>query len=545
MRIGRVLRYILLSICLAAEALLALLCAGGLLLPSYDIDAGDDRRITLTVLLFSMMLGAVSVGGMVRQKAGKRMVLRTGAMMKLTVFCLFLTVLITVEPPLVLGASITFALMTLLTGAATAYIGLRSNAPVQEIAAHAAFPKFTEYNTANARSGVRRTYLELHRRLPESLTQEDEAAVNRYAAMPAAYLLLWLVHRGFMSERFRDAHKDPVQLIERDPAGYLAEEMDGVLRCGDITPELHPFLDRYFGADGWGQPRLYDLDTGAFLADHDRIVLEEGRLPLCTEFDVAHCRALEEQLDARLADWRDVFLAEDPVYVEEVFWALFGTRVELHAAPGVPEDYIERCKDHLLRFPRERMEQMAAQYADWEYVLPEGKQMLLDCFVPCRVEIDLPRGEEPAYRILGETDLDEEHGFSCTLRGELLLETAQYMDTASPWAPENRRRYAVFSALADVPRIGEQEALTLVSQGRLVRETLPDGRSVLLPPQALFYKRQSDAFLSALRRAGRTITHECTPMFRKDCPVPAALYIASHMGERCTFSCRLEILPPA
>ena len=550
MQVGRVIRYILLALCLAGEGLLALICIMGILMPTYDIDNSEDRLILLSLFIPCVLCGAVSVGGMVRQALGRRWILRCSAMMKLTILSLGLTLLISVTPPFVPGATVTFGLMTMLLAATAVFIGLRSRRPPESVRTAQALrtlPRFTALDTTVLRWGMRRTYAGLRMCSPEELSAEEAAASDRYAAMPAAYLLMWLVRRGYMSDAFTAAY--PVDRVGAlisgfaDPADFLIQQMQGVLRREDIAPQCHGWLDRYFGADGWGQFTPLGLYTPAFRTDYDHVVLEDGRQSPCTEFSEAHCRLMEEKLDKRFAAYRYAWACvQEAPCAQEVYWPLFDAKVKICVPPDVPPAYIRTCVQHLLQTPGSLAAQMLQQYCGSHapmQPMAAGKPPA-GCFFPDSVLITPPLGEEPAYQIFGETLLDEEHGFSCTVRGAYLLGTAQYGGTESPWTPRNRLRYALLTSPA---ASADANITAALDSGQLLPVTLPDGVQVLLPPAAVPAVQEGLAVMGAMRRSGRASSCTCVPVYNAGGRIPAAMRFTAVSGNCCVFYDVLHILP--
>ena len=145
--------------------------------------------------------------------------------------------------------------------------------------------------------------------------------------------------------------------------------------------------------------------------------------------------------------------SEEDLYSEETLageyiWSGNGQKAEVHRAEGVSDAYEEVCIRHSNTWsPALRSKVCAMIRNDFLYDSDEDElwtdEKILHSFTDCSLTIPRPYGEEPAYILGMESELEpeHEHGLSITIRGECVLDVSYRMDADTPWSQGSEKAY--------------------------------------------------------------------------------------------------------
>lgn len=130
----------------------------------------------------------------------------------------------------------------------------------------------------------------------------------------------------------------------------------------------------------------------------------------------------------------------------EYIWSGNGQKAEVHRAEGVSDAYEEVCIRHSNTWsPALRSKVCAMIRNDFLYDSDEDElwtdEKILNSFTDCSLTIPRPYGEEPAYILGMESELEPEHGLSITIRGECVLDVSYRMDADTPWSQGSEKAY--------------------------------------------------------------------------------------------------------
>lgn len=482
----------------------------------------------------------ISGGMLVRLNFGRRGTMFTGLLMKLTVFTAALTVAITVDPPLVIGASITVGFITLLLGVgagALAFALREGKNPAQNIQYQRR--RFTELRCDTNFEKAKEEYFALNGQTGRTeLTPAESDAVLQQCAGRAVYFLEWLLRRHLLSGAMYAAYT-PEQLEQavQYPEDFFMHSLGGSLQREQLSEDVAYFADRYMLNELSLTPfPLYGQSERYFFDFFDAICTKTGRI-YCNAFSPELYAGLEPVLDRRYQDYlREQAEDEDPVTVRDIPFR--DDTVEVRSAFAEPEQ-IERCIQHFLNWDAD-LRAEAEQMLQGSFMEPETETTdYLSLLTP--YQLTVYPGKEPAYIIDGETELDEEHGFSIVIRGNHVVEIGNSMKSGSPNSLQNE----IFSQISEgigwkriVNLKTVEEAEELAGQGLLVK-TSADGETIYVPPLVAEAKAACEKKLAALQAMGWCDTVRCETLFRGEYHIiPRALYISGDKdGKRVFFDC--------
>ena len=283
-------------------------------------------------------------------------------------------------------------------------------------------------------------YCLLHHTKIEALTEDEGMKIYRYAALPIACFLFWLIRHDLFVPEMEEAAGDMALVKEGrlSPITFFETWMDLVLIREEIAPEALPFMDSYYEKSYW--------------EDYTEIYCQGGPLFYCLDFSMERYLPLEEAIDR---SFRFMKIAreysEEDLYSEETLtgeytWKENGQKVKVHRAGGVSDAYKEACIRHSNTWsPALRSRVCAMIRNDFLYDSDEDEiwtdEKILSSFTDCTLTIPRPYGEEPAYNLGAESELEPEHGLSLTIRGEYVLDVSYRMDADTPWSKGSDNSY--------------------------------------------------------------------------------------------------------
>lgn len=272
------------------------------------------------------------------------------------------------------------------------------------------------------------------------LTDEEGMKIYQYAALPISLFLFWLIRHDLYIPELEEAAGD-VALVKEgrlSPITFFENWMDLVLIREEIAPQALPFMDSYYEKNYW--------------EDYTEIYCQGGPLFYCLDFSMERYLPLEEAIDR---NFRFMQIAreysEEDLYSEETLtgeytWSANGQAVKVHRAEGVSDAYEEACVRHSNTWSPALCSKVCAMIRnDFLYDSDEDElwteEKILHSFTDCSLTIPRPYGEEPAYILGMESELEPEHGISITIRGECVLDVSYRMDADTPWSQGSENAY--------------------------------------------------------------------------------------------------------
>lgn len=283
-------------------------------------------------------------------------------------------------------------------------------------------------------------YCLLHHTKTEVLTDEEGMKIYQYAALPMSLFLLWLIRHDLFVPEMEEAAGDMALVKEGrlSPVTFLETWMDLVLIREEIAPEALPFMDSYYEKDYW--------------EDYTEIYCQGGPLFYCLDLSMERYLPLEEAIDRNFLfmkiarEYSEEDLDSEETLTGEYIWSANGRTVKVHRAEGVSDAYEEACIRHSNSWsPALRSKVCAMMRNDFLYDSDEDEfwtdEKILSSFTDCSLAIPRPYGEEPAYILGMESELEPEHGLSVTIRGECVLDVSYRMDADTPWSRGSENAY--------------------------------------------------------------------------------------------------------
>lgn len=414
-------------------------------------------------------------------------------------------------------------------------------------------------------------YCRLYHKMQEELSGEDNGRIYEYAGSPIAYFLAWIIKRDFYSEEFLQEHgMQEIEAIKTEtgsPAELLACGMDYVLRRENMSEQILPFVDYYYESSELkrmrnGRPRTERMQT--YEDDYYAVIRNPQKLFYCIDFswDVYH--KIEERLDRRyqyhlIESEEYEAVPDDMPAAGEVRWELLDRALELQVSKGVPQDYVERCVQHLNCLSDAAIDRICSRilenFEDAEEIsgADENSRLVLNCLYFGSIRIFPPHGEEPAYILGFECEFEEEHGISWTMRGEEVLDMGYRADAASPWSYENEMKYQMAIAVRDISVENidtEEKALPEAAKGTLV--TIPGDtmksdseasgcNQIFVPRMAADLKKEYDIMAEKMLLQGMADDCQWNLTYKPGSIIPSQLRVQATKGARLVFAAYVNI----
>ena len=488
----RILSFIIEILFIMVEVILAIGCIAVLILPEYDIQQ-DSYIMGIIFTLFFVVSVVIDFICLLRIPEGVRLVVSSALAMKffaaLVAFsagCLFI-------PPYAPYASIyfVFIIADFAVGMGVYLLCRRISQVTPEKTYMGTVPKGLKYDCAEWYfNGAAAEYLMIHPEISSDQIHHLKAIISAYASTPIVCYVTWLIRRGLMSKRFyREVLPDEISDIRSgigDPRGFFASHMRGVLRRSDIAESALRFTDAYYYV--LPEKNRASLFSVCFAFDYFDVFCKNEHY-FINEFSWENYLQLEKLLDRRYARFINVPLFES---VGTLHSDLFGADVTITAENGVSDKYVKLCADNF-QYPSDTLA---------EKLRSSIKDDFSD-FVPDEMIIYFPKGEEPAYCIVGESeDYDPEHGLGITVRNDVILDVGYSSDVSNPWEYNNDINYRGMTGdLSDNVRV-------MIVPKEFNGKDEPDNY-VTLPRFAAEQKRICDKRIEAIAWQGVQFDYMC------------------------------------
>lgn len=443
---GRVLLYILFSLFAVADTVLGVVFIGATVAPTKGNDplCTPIQVVLFTLCFFLMML--INIGGIARLTNHKKLVLPSTLLMNIFVGLSFgvIPVLMLIEERfyliygvvLLIGAL--FGLFAVLLGkhadriSPDTKVGLLDN-PFRGI------KRFESVKAEWSWESAAKEYFggEIPQD-PERIDTNTSDRIQRYAAMPIASYLCWLLRREMLSEIFYDGV--PENLVADIKAGHgdplaLFECCDCTLTEDMLTSNGYRFTNDYFHKTGF----WYNVCSDSFQFDYFDII-GGGKNYYVNEFSWEKQLELEAVIDSRLSEFVISDEDDDNYYeypeVGSAHTKMFG-EMTVYADTNVDPAYIKRCIDHIEQ-PSEKLENALydslSESLCYTEEIPDDRQEVYNYYNDLSMYILPPQGSEPAYILGGGEEVDPEHGCELTVRGDYASDVCPALDVELPWS---------------------------------------------------------------------------------------------------------------
>lgn len=272
-------------------------------------------------------------------------------------------------------------------------------------------------------------------------TDEDNEKIYGYATNPMIYFFSWIVKHNGCSDLFYETYVNgnvELNLIKSEainPCEFVSAYMDYGWFRDDITSFFLDFVDYYF-------------EGHRYEDDYNYILVQEDKRYYCHEFSWDTYHKLEKLMDEQYKFF--LFQKEDAdatVYEEstlpDVPWHRTKQMLELHVAEDVAQKYVDKCVEHLNRLSEVVLREIC-DYIFMNFVIDvnyeaieENHMLILDQLCEGSMHIYTPHGDEAAFILGFESDIEPEHGISIVIRGDEYTEIGYRMDSSSPWTYDN------------------------------------------------------------------------------------------------------------
>ncbi|EGC02832.1 hypothetical protein [Ruminococcus albus] len=443
---GRVLLYILFSLFAVADTVFGVVFIGATVAPTKGNDplCTPIQVVLFTLCFFLMML--INVGGIARLTNHKKLVLPSTLLMNIFVGLSFgvIPVLMLIEERLyliygvVLLIGALFGLFAVLLGkhadrlSPDTKVGLLDN-PFR------GFKRFESVKAEWSWESAAKEYFggEIPED-PERIDTNTSDRIHRYAAMPIASYLCWLLRRDMLSEIFYDGV--PENLVADIKAGHgdplaLFECCDCTLTEDMLTSKGYRFTNDYFHDTGF----FHNVCSDSFQFDYFDII-GGGKNYYVNEFSWEKQLELEAVIDSRLSEFVISDEDDDNYYeypeVGSAHTKMFG-EMTVYADTNVDPAYIKRCIDHIEQ-PSEKLENALydslSERLCYTEEIPADRQEVYNYYNDLSMYILPPRGSEPAYILSGGEEVDPEHGCELAVRGDYASDVCPALDVELPWS---------------------------------------------------------------------------------------------------------------
>ncbi|MBE6872646.1 MAG: hypothetical protein E7493_01850 [Ruminococcus albus] len=450
---GRVLLYILFSLFAVADTVLGVVFIGATVAPTKGNDplCTPIQVVLFTLCFFLMML--INIGGIARLTNHKKLVLPSTLLMNIFVGLSFgvIPVLMLIEERfyliygvvLLIGAL--FGLFAVLLGkhadrlSPDTKVGLLDNP----------FRGFKRFECIKAEwsweSAAKEYFGGEIPQDPERIDTNTSDRIHRYAAMPIASYLCWLLRRDMLSEIFYDGV--PENLVADIKAGHgdplaLFECCDCTLTEDMLTSNGYRFTNDYFHKTGF----WYNVCSDSFQFDYFDII-GGGKNYYVNEFSWEKQLELEAVLNLRLSEFVISDEDDDNYYeypeVGAAHTKMFG-EMTVYVDTNVDPAYIKRCIDHIEQ-PSEKLENALydslSERLSYTEEIPDDRQEVYNYYNDLSMYILPPQGSEPAYILSGGEEVDPEHGCELAVRGDYASDVCPALDVDLPWSESFEWKY--------------------------------------------------------------------------------------------------------
>lgn len=540
---------------------------GAYLFLSYPAESGDPpKAVWPIVITHALLVMSITAAGFVRIKRGKKKVIITGLLMKLLTCWIGFGVI--ALPMGEVGIAILFILTGLLL-ASTPFLASYHNSHKPVRPAYNLEPyKFDSIKAKYSWDSAALEYCRINNRNIAELTEEECDEIYDYAGMDVTYLIIWLAKNDFLSDiAYANGLADQIKEMTQenaDPSNLFAC-FDYVLSQDDMSEEILPFISSYYYLHEYPfrQSGCYEYGHGSYLNHYYETIRNPEHRLYCIDFSWETYRKLEKKIDESYKYYLREYEECNEYPDGEWKWDRLGAKLTVVTAYGVTDEYIQSCINALNSLSEAAIDDICDRLvgafdALFDYIpkLEQDKRKVFDYFTPDQMTINAPCGNEPAFIIGGEGELDPEHGIAFSMRGGIILNAGYRADLESDnvWNRDNELTYltAKYAIDLDIANIdSEKKVKELVGAGKLQKVPLvPEafagnaavGDSLYLPPTAAEYKRNCDIMIEYLMLNGIPASdYSCELSYREKCIIPYKLYITAVSETDTVFSQTLKV----
>lgn len=348
----------------------------------------------------------------------------------------------------------------------------------------------------------------------DEFTDDDNNRVYRYAMMPVAYYFYWLLKKGFMSESFYTEIGNEISEYDMknnniDILGLL-EDMDFNLNGKDMIKEAEIFSKYYLGTG------FYSLTSENLIFDYYEEIKNPYGYYYCVDFSWDICKRMYERIECAYTKYlgdieTDKEYYEDNVVVRKIYSTRLKTELDIYfygvKKKNITDEYVEKCINDLESISEYQFERID-KYVSNEYGDSlSGKVMSV--FRPYSMFIfESDNQEDVMYVISGESDFEEEHGFSLYVRNGVVFKFGYGYDFYDMYSYDCVHEYEIFSNKTDFSSIESLlQVEKLIESGDLVKTHLipselggsdDEENIIVLTPHALKEKEIADIRLQAI-----------------------------------------------
>ena len=569
-----VARYVLLGICLIPEGvvLVDFLCYFIFyLIPEKGISRVlHEQDADVWCLLAVALFLAITIAGLIRTRRKMKAVLLTGFLMKVAVFLTLMGMLIREDdvsrsvPNTFFGIAIGILVVLFYIFNSVKETNPKNNKPPKFEAAPRRID-FNGFDVEGARARAREEYLYLHNKNPEQLTSDDNYLIDRYAVGEVAYLVTWLVRKGFVSESFKKKCKnsseinkyffDNAVVSHSDPAVFVLQYLKGNLRRSDVKKEIHFFLDYYVLDPDEKYLRFThpapdtlmrinaDVTRDRYLFDYYRYVVsapeEDIRVMYCRTFSWERYRIFEKILDDR---YKDVvlFISEGrssrSIDKGILHSNVYNADLKIIIKDGVSDTYLKAICDSFdpdaERITKELCERIGSEILPGQDVSAED---IMGGLSPFELEIFKPISEEEkGYLVTAKIDgLENKYPDHYTketsgvivcwiIRGGVLVSVHPLFGSYTPWDFEETYLYK--------RRLGRTRDRSELIKVRTVPERFINQPTdyIYMSPEMSEIKNYYDSMIEALMMKGLVDYYDIQVINDEKYDVPRELVIQGH-----------------
>lgn len=545
----KTVRMMLLILCLVIELAYLLIAGGVIILSMQDSDWDVPPVALITMTVHAAALLVTSVCGILQTRREEEWVLGKGFLWKfIATWIAFGFICIPAGGPTMAGVFI-------VSGCAVIFYALwrrhrtKREEKAQMQRKQQQINRIREKTSKSVSSDdvwekAAEEYCKLYEKSKDSLTEEEKEKIREYAANPTVYFLTWLIQNDLYSEMFRQECGD--ELIQRikaeqmNPAELFKDKLHYELKRDYWSESAHALLNNYFLPNDIAY--FYSPTYRRYQDDYFETMWKAEQKVYCADFFWELYHEIAEKITKAFHyEQMDEECDEEPEFYSRVLWKKLGIELEVKTVGAVTPEYVGACIEHLNSLSEDVMERLCDELINdfVEEEMPDitaDKRKILEYMAPDTMLIYRPSDDTPAFVMQGESELEEEHGFGWSIRGEEILEVGYRMDISTPWNRENDMAYemAVMAGEMNMQAITSKEQVAEeVAKGRLQAVTVfpeclggpKDGEQVYVPSVAAAQKESADYLAKRLLLEGKADFYSCEPEYKENALIPSALKV--------------------
>ena len=463
------------------------------------------------------LLCLISIGGLVREASGKKMVLTSNIFMRLFAAGTGLSVMFQMtEDDVTLEEMLLLQLVCIVLGISAILIGRKADklSPAESFTSKITIDNFDIEKAEWHYDAASDEYH--HCNISPEVAYADDDLIYEYASMPMAYYLMWLLDRDFVSKEFFSLI--PAEVIEAVRSGK--ESPVCLLECTDycfskdmISEEVYNFTNTYY----WGSMRRngfgfgYDSQCASYQFDYFEVV-GDCRYYYVNSYSQVLRTKLEEVLDRRFREYNNYVPNKELEHGVETSLR-YGWEVDVDITNGADQLDLERC---LADFKEpsadkyEKVRQSVLRHAEYCYgSFDDTDEELFDLYVMYYMTVYHSENGEPAYTLRGGYDYGDNEDFSMTVQGDTVYVPLASVSDIPPYS----ERMEMALALRDAdPSDGRSVALIPFEFGG----TQSEDNTVFMPTVCADIKEKCDSRIICLTKQGMVLDYKCEPKYKDD-----------------------------